>query len=276
MPISALLAMLAAVAVVLLVVLVRLRRGEGTVNALDDLEPGPGTSPVARLVPLHVPAGAWAAASRALAAAGRHDRAALAQWAADLEVLRPLLAGRHAELRHRLAALPAADPATTLNRAREVARSLVDDAGVSLATPDHLLVSGTATPTTPAPTGSRRSALTGDRAALLRLASHWAARADEAATAGELGLERREAELATYDAFLVGLAERHAPGGATVAAALGDLARTLVAALDDPEPGTTPGDDAALVRDLLAPLLPRSERDAYLALAQPVALAVGY
>lgn len=279
-----LLGALVALAAVLVLVLVRLRRAEPDVVGLDGLDESatPTQPPVPRLVPVPpTPDPAWSAASRTLAAAGRPERAALARWAADLDVLAPLLAGRHAELVGLLADLPrGADAADTLALARAAALSLLDPArpvAPVLPPADHLR----STTDHPAPTptqavGSRRSAVVGDRGALLDLAAHWSARADAAAAEGELGLERREAELATYDAFLVGLAERHGSAGTTVAAALGDVARSLVADLDEPAAGTSPEDDAALVRDLLAPLLPVSERPAYLALARPVALAVGY
>lgn len=68
---------------------------------------------------------AYAELSRSLARAGRLREATLAQWAADLRVLGPLLVGRHDELSEALAGLSPADAHMAIAGARAVASSLV-------------------------------------------------------------------------------------------------------------------------------------------------------
>ncbi len=68
---------------------------------------------------------AYAELSRSLARAGRFREATLAQWAADLRVLGPLLAGRNEELCRALAGLAPADAGMAIAGARAVASSLV-------------------------------------------------------------------------------------------------------------------------------------------------------
>ncbi len=64
--------------------------------------------------------------SHSLAAAGRMHDAALAQWAADLQVLRPHLGHRAVELCATLASLAPVDPRMAVSGARAAAASLVD------------------------------------------------------------------------------------------------------------------------------------------------------
>lgn len=76
-----------------------------------------------------------------LASAGRMREAALAQWAADLRVLGPVLTGRVDELYPDLAKLAPADVAGAVASARAVALALVDDPEAVVLTPlTHLVV----------------------------------------------------------------------------------------------------------------------------------------
>lgn len=273
MPLSATLATLGVLAVVLLGLLLHLRHRRHLDDqqsvALDDL------APVARALPtLPAPAplrpalpavaavhqvACWTGLSRDLAAEGRTERAALAQWAADLHVLAPHLSGRQAELAERLARLPADTPAATLARAREIALSLVADSTGSVTA---MLVPADHVATARRPSGqgrragARRTAVPSDRDASLALAEHWALRASTAAALGELGLEAREAELARFDALLVGLGARHGDEEDRVTALLGELARTVVRALPAPDAATASTQDAHLVRQTLRQVLP--------------------
>ncbi|WP_309649321.1 hypothetical protein [Nocardioides sp.] len=273
MPLSTTLAVLGVLAVVLLGLLLHLRherhRNGQEAIALDDLAPmvpaapapsapAPARPPAAAVPDVHQVA-CWTGLSRDLASEGRPERAALAQWAADLHVLAPHLSGRQAELAERLARLPADTPAATLARAREIALSLVADATGSvtamLVPADHVATPQRRTGPGARP-GLRRKAVPGDRAASLALAEHWTSRAATAAALGELGLEAREAELARFDALLVGLGERHGDADDHVTVLLGELARTVVRALPDPETNSASTHDARLVRQTLRQLLP--------------------
>lgn len=91
--------------------------------------------------PLCGPPPDYADLSRALAAAGRLREAALAQWAADLRVLAPLLAGRGELLHDGLASLAPVDVAGAVTAARAVAAGLLrpdSDVLASLDDLDHL------------------------------------------------------------------------------------------------------------------------------------------
>lgn len=278
MSLSTTLAALVALAVVLLGLLLHLRRqrhaASGQVVTLDDLAPAaPEHAPAPARPAAALPAVAevhqvacWTGLSRDLAAAGRPDRAALAQWAADLHVLAPHLEGRRSELADRLSRLPTDTPLATLARAREIALSLVADTTGSvtamLVPADHVATSARSDAPDRGP-GLRRTAVPGDRAASLALAEHWASRAATAAAVGELGLEAREAELARLDALLVGVGTQHGDEGDRVIALLGDLARVVVRALPAPEPATSSTQDARLVHQTLRQLLPSRVRSVY-------------
>lgn len=87
------------------------------------------------------PTTSWAALSRDLAAAGDAAGAVLAQWVADLQVLRPALADHGPELAGAVAAVRQEDPVAALRTCREAALGLVRQAGpvrALLAPLDHL------------------------------------------------------------------------------------------------------------------------------------------
>jgi hypothetical protein len=94
---------------------------EPVAEAATDLAPEPVTP--ADLVD-HT-AHDYADLSRAFAGAGRLREAVLAQWAADLRVLAPLLAGREQALHDGLAGLAPADAASAITAARAVAAGLL-------------------------------------------------------------------------------------------------------------------------------------------------------
>ena len=87
------------------------------------------------------PTTSYAALSRDLAAAGDAAGAVLAQWVADLQVLRPALADHGPELARAVAAVREEDPVAALRTCRESALGLVRQAGpvrALLAPLDHL------------------------------------------------------------------------------------------------------------------------------------------
>lgn len=87
------------------------------------------------------PTTSYAALSRDLAAAGDAAGAVLAQWVADLQVLRPALADHGPELARAVAAVRQEDPVAALRTCREAALGLVRQAGpvrALLAPLDHL------------------------------------------------------------------------------------------------------------------------------------------
>jgi hypothetical protein len=87
------------------------------------------------------PTTSYAALSRDLAAAGDAAGAVLAQWVADLQVLRPALADHGPELARAVAAVREEDPVAALRTCREAALGLVRQAGpvrALLAPLDHL------------------------------------------------------------------------------------------------------------------------------------------
>ena len=99
--------------------------------------PGPG-QPVAPPVGAST---AYAALSRELAAAGDATGAVLAQWAADLQVLRPALGAHGADLARAVSGVRHDEPVAALRACREAALGLVRTAGsvrALLAPLDHL------------------------------------------------------------------------------------------------------------------------------------------
>lgn len=87
------------------------------------------------------PATSFAALSRELAAAGDTAGAVLAQWTADLQVLRPALGEHGPELARAVAAVRTEHPVRALRTCREAALGLVRQAGsvrALLAPLDHL------------------------------------------------------------------------------------------------------------------------------------------
>ena len=114
-------------------------------SAADPSTPPPGsggTVPPVSPVPPHVgPSTAYAALSRELAAAGDATGAVLAQWAADLQVLRPALGAHGAELARAVSGVRHDEPVAALRACREAALGLVRTAGsvrALLAPLDHL------------------------------------------------------------------------------------------------------------------------------------------
>lgn len=100
--------------------------------------PAPAPGPVA--VPSGPPT-SYAALSRDLAAAGDAPGAVVAQWAADLQVLRPALGDHGPDLARAVAAVDDEDPVQALRTCREAALGLVRQAGpvrALLAPLDHL------------------------------------------------------------------------------------------------------------------------------------------
>lgn len=101
-------------------------------------EPTPPPAPVP--VPLG-PSTSYVALSRDLAAVGDTAGAVMAQWAADLQVLRPALGDHGPELAGAVAAVRDEDPVQALRTCREAALGLVRQAGsvrALLAPLDHL------------------------------------------------------------------------------------------------------------------------------------------
>ncbi|QCW51821.2 hypothetical protein FE634_17925 [Nocardioides dongxiaopingii] len=99
-----------------------------TVDVAPDALSGPLLGPLPDLPtppPADRTARAYAELSRSLARTGRLREAVLAQWAADVRVLAPLLAGRGDELCAALGRIDPDDPASTLVRARAAASALV-------------------------------------------------------------------------------------------------------------------------------------------------------
>lgn len=87
------------------------------------------------------PSTAYAALSRELAAAGDPAGAVLAQWAADLQVLRPALGAHGADLARAVSGVRHDEPVAALRACREAALGLVRTAGsvrALLAPLDHL------------------------------------------------------------------------------------------------------------------------------------------
>ena len=103
-------------------------------------EPGPRAS--RQPVPPPVgPSTAYAALSRELAAAGDATGAVLAQWAADLQVLRPALGAHGTDLARAVSGVRLEEPVAALRACREAALGLVRTAGsvrALLAPLDHL------------------------------------------------------------------------------------------------------------------------------------------
>ena len=104
-------------------------------------------SPVAPAAPTGWPASptgpstAYVALSRELAAAGDPAGAVLAQWAADLQVLRPALGAHGADLARAVSGVRHDEPLAALRACREAALGLVRTAGsvrALLAPLDHL------------------------------------------------------------------------------------------------------------------------------------------
>lgn len=113
----------------------------------------PADAPVEPVVPVPAGAPAYASLSRRLADAGDEHGAVLAQWVADLQVLRPALGDHGAELATAVATAHHADPVAALRACRESALGLVRAAGpvrALLAPLDHLdhLAPAEAVPTT--------------------------------------------------------------------------------------------------------------------------------
>ena len=100
-------------------------------SAADPSTPPPGsggTVPPVSPVPPHVgPSTAYAALSRELAAAGDATGAVLAQWAADLQVLRPALGAHGADLARAVSDVRLEEPVAALRACREAALGLVDN-----------------------------------------------------------------------------------------------------------------------------------------------------
>ncbi|WP_340537199.1 hypothetical protein [Nocardioides sp. GXZ039] len=91
-------------------------------------EPAAPVAPVAPVVPTPVADGvslAYTDLSRSLAGLGRLREAAVAQWAADLRILAPLLPGRAEELAAAVASLDA-EPAAVIASARAAATAMID------------------------------------------------------------------------------------------------------------------------------------------------------
>ena len=87
------------------------------------------------------PSTAYVALSRELAAAGDPAGAVLAQWAADLQVLRPALGAHGADLARAVSGVRHDEPVAALRACREAALGLVRTAGsvrALLAPLDHL------------------------------------------------------------------------------------------------------------------------------------------
>lgn len=111
-----------------------------TLSEWDVMKQAPRPEPAAAPVALG-PTTSYAALSRALAAAGDATGAVLAQWVADLQVLRPALGDHGPELAHAVAAVRQEDPVAALRTCREAALGLVRAAGpvrALLAPLDHL------------------------------------------------------------------------------------------------------------------------------------------
>ncbi|MEC9053088.1 MAG: hypothetical protein VX747_11540, partial [Actinomycetota bacterium] len=107
----------------------------------------PPTGPVEQAAPTGWPASptglstAYAALPRELAAAGDPAGAVLAQWAADLQVLRPALGAHGADLARAVSGVRHDEPVAALRACREAALGLVRTAGsvrALLAPLDHL------------------------------------------------------------------------------------------------------------------------------------------
>ncbi len=87
----------------------------------------PKTAPPMGWGAVHVGGGDLVALSHAYAAAGRLHEAALAQWAADLQLVAPHLGSRAAELCDAVESLSPLDPQSALTAARAALASLVDE-----------------------------------------------------------------------------------------------------------------------------------------------------
>lgn len=124
--------------------------------------PAPAPSPAPPPAPAGQPVGsstAYVALSRELAAAGDPVGAVLAQWAADLLVLRPALGSHGADLARAVSGVRLEEPVAALRACREAALGLVRTAGsvrALLAPLDHLVdlndLSGAAAEATQVPT----------------------------------------------------------------------------------------------------------------------------
>jgi len=164
--------------------------------------------------------------SRELAAAGRLRDAVLAQWAADLRVLAPLLGDRVSRLSRSLQTISPSDPATMLGSARAVAVMLADQSRLGDVIPSlddlgHL---------------SRRLVLA----------------ADHGATVPAREPQVPHAELTALEAVLVRSAEAGGDGGHVSVSLRWDLITHLAS-----------GVDHRVVRALLRESLEPHERDAF-------------
>jgi hypothetical protein len=177
---------------------------------------------------------AYAALSRLLAGAGRLREAALAQWAADLRVLAPLLGDRAVDLHQAMTALAPADPAAAVSGARAVASSLVDPA-----------LSG----------GMAVTAMLGDTSHLSgHLAGHPAGRRPYADPDVSPDLLPDDAVTALESVLLTAAADSGDTGQVSVGLRC-DLVAHLVAGLETGPDGAraTTADAVAVVRDVLQP-----------------------
>ncbi|CAM3914280.1 hypothetical protein NOMA109596_16300 [Nocardioides marinus] len=110
------------------------------VDPSTPLEPGP-SGPGQPVAPPVGASTAYAALSRELAATGDATGAVLAQWAADLQVLRPALGAHGVDLARAVSDVRLEEPVAALRACREAALGLVRTAGsvrALLAPLDHL------------------------------------------------------------------------------------------------------------------------------------------
>lgn len=118
---------------------------EAMAPVVEPVEPAspvaPAPAPAGWPAPPTGPSTAYVALSRELAAAGDPAGAVLAQWAADLQVLRPALGAHGAELARAVSGVRHDEPVAALRACREAALGLVRTAGsvrALLAPLDHL------------------------------------------------------------------------------------------------------------------------------------------
>lgn len=94
-------------------------------DASDDVEPATAHVPTHRGTP--PPGVEYAELSRSYAALGRAEDAALAQWAADLRLVRPLIGDHGRDLPERVLAISGRSPVHAVRRARTELLGLVSD-----------------------------------------------------------------------------------------------------------------------------------------------------
>ncbi|WP_300576921.1 hypothetical protein [uncultured Nocardioides sp.] len=118
---------------------------EAMAPVVEPVEPAspvaPAPAPAGWPAPPTGPSTAYVALSRELAAAGDPAGAVLAQWVADLQVLRPALGAHGAELARAVSGVRHDEPVAALRACREAALGLVRTAGsvrALLAPLDHL------------------------------------------------------------------------------------------------------------------------------------------